>query len=988
MDKVPFVNNIPKIFNQITEPLRKIGNVIVGNLSSVSRYILVCFLILIAAFSSWILSIPPSKPNLLAPVLSLAWWLNPLERGAVLRLPIINVDTEPVAYSIEKDEFYISFIDPAINRMNFIYINNNGDIHSSGKEHYRMEDINKSRIPEEQTIYFAYDSSDLNPAAMNQVNKLAKEMAKFPEYWIDLSGHTGKKESIEYNLALGERLARSVKKALVAAGVEGDRISTISYGEERPKYLDLKDEQKNYRVETRFAGEGINRFQNEPNPEKENANAEINWKSIPMETISDDANDLIKINESWSLSNDKGLILSNHNGQGWMPVVVTKKYAEGYLKKREPAFEFNFKDNKFQWRKKETLREGASSKTLESLNTSSSASSTEWSKEDFHRTYPAPLAYIIIGILGLMVLIVISVKEISDPVNSNNIVEHFASDAPISIASRDCLGFNRIARSISQFLRNEKTTPPLTIAVTGQWGCGKSSLMQLLASDLKEHRIRPVWLNAWHHQNESQFLYGLLNAIRSQGIPSIFSGAHLLFRMKLLISRIKHEPFYALILAALLAIPIGFLSAVEKGSLPTNWFTVWLAKENWAMLATTALPFLWGLSNLSGEKLTKLAAGKFKQRLMRLTSSKIDLQSAAGLRDQFVREFRHLCNAVGISTLTVFIDDLDRCSEKRVMDVLETVNFLVSSGKCIVVFGMDREPVERAIGNYYGASYKDAEGEELIHFARRYLEKLVNIEVPVPVAKGEKTIDLVAPKSKEKIRPMRFLKSSISILLLIIFFSFSLYFGAEFGKIVSKIDVESNVALPASRDKRPGDANETVDKTGTAPFDGVSIIKEQESKKANHTYTFGPLIFLFVLAGFLTFENHRHRRRVLVFDSEDFTHAIHDWILLMGHRNSTPRRIKRFVNRARFLTMRLRNDRESGITENDLVTMTGLHELDPNLLEIIEKGEKTELKNELDRLIPNNDTETITKMVGQCNTFYNTKTITVFKSWVLGIDVR
>ena len=63
--------------------------------------------------------------------------------------------------------------------------------------------------------------------------------------------------------------------------------------------------------------------------------------------------------------------------------------------------------------------------------------------------------------------------------------------------------------------------PPLTIAVTGEWGSGKSSLMNLLRVDLRRYGFRPVWFNAWHHQKEENLLASLLEMVRSQADPSL-----------------------------------------------------------------------------------------------------------------------------------------------------------------------------------------------------------------------------------------------------------------------------------------------------------------------------------------------------------------------------------------------------------------------------------------------------------------------------------
>src|ERR1700724_1577599 len=69
------------------------------------------------------------------------------------------------------------------------------------------------------------------------------------------------------------------------------------------------------------------------------------------------------------------------------------------------------------------------------------------------------------------------------------------------------------AWGLSRFWRNEKTQPPLTLAVTGEWGTGKSSLMNLLRSDLKRYGFRPVWFNAWHQQKAEHLLAPLLEGV-------------------------------------------------------------------------------------------------------------------------------------------------------------------------------------------------------------------------------------------------------------------------------------------------------------------------------------------------------------------------------------------------------------------------------------------------------------------------------------------
>ena len=87
---------------------------------------------------------------------------------------------------------------------------------------------------ENEKIYFDFDKSDLKPEARAILRKKADWLLKHPEYSVRIEGNCDERGTNEYNLALGQRRADAAKKFLVALGVDESRISTISYGEERP----------------------------------------------------------------------------------------------------------------------------------------------------------------------------------------------------------------------------------------------------------------------------------------------------------------------------------------------------------------------------------------------------------------------------------------------------------------------------------------------------------------------------------------------------------------------------------------------------------------------------------------------------------------------------------------------------------------------------------------------------------------------------------
>jgi peptidoglycan-associated lipoprotein len=83
-------------------------------------------------------------------------------------------------------------------------------------------------------IHFDFDKYDIRPRDLETLKENASWLQKFPKAKIQIEGHCDERGTNEYNLALGERRADSTKKYLISIGIAGDRISTISYGEERP----------------------------------------------------------------------------------------------------------------------------------------------------------------------------------------------------------------------------------------------------------------------------------------------------------------------------------------------------------------------------------------------------------------------------------------------------------------------------------------------------------------------------------------------------------------------------------------------------------------------------------------------------------------------------------------------------------------------------------------------------------------------------------
>jgi peptidoglycan-associated lipoprotein len=83
-------------------------------------------------------------------------------------------------------------------------------------------------------IHFDYDQYDIRRADEEILRENAAFLKKNPQMKIQIEGHCDERGTSEYNLALGERRANSAKRYLISLGIAPDRISTISYGKERP----------------------------------------------------------------------------------------------------------------------------------------------------------------------------------------------------------------------------------------------------------------------------------------------------------------------------------------------------------------------------------------------------------------------------------------------------------------------------------------------------------------------------------------------------------------------------------------------------------------------------------------------------------------------------------------------------------------------------------------------------------------------------------
>ncbi len=91
-----------------------------------------------------------------------------------------------------------------------------------------------SELKDNNTVYFAYNSENIQDSYLSVIQSHAQYLKSNPNARIIIEGHTDERGTPEYNIALGERRARSVARYMSNLGVDVNQLSIVSYGEEKP----------------------------------------------------------------------------------------------------------------------------------------------------------------------------------------------------------------------------------------------------------------------------------------------------------------------------------------------------------------------------------------------------------------------------------------------------------------------------------------------------------------------------------------------------------------------------------------------------------------------------------------------------------------------------------------------------------------------------------------------------------------------------------
>lgn len=260
----------------------------------------------------------------------------------------------------------------------------------------------------------------------------------------------------------------------------------------------------------------------------------------------------------------------------------------------------------------------------------------------------------------------------------------------------DLLGFHRFVHAIEKLAVMEQLQP-LTVGVYGTWGGGKSSVMRMAYRNLEAtDGVVAIWISSWTLEDfshtKSALIISILKALKDN--QSYFSS----FKSELDKLRKRVDWMRAGVLVAKSGLAIGTAYASAQAGQPQP----------------VSFPSL--------DDITKV----FKTQ----EDDDGDVTSVAGFQEEFAK----LLDAAKIKSLVVFIDDLDRCMPRTIVQNFEAIRLFLAVPKTVFVIGASEEIIESAISTQYPPQ------ERGVSYGKQYLEKIIQVPINLPPLNSQETL--------------------------------------------------------------------------------------------------------------------------------------------------------------------------------------------------------------------------------------------------------
>ena len=317
-------------------------------------------------------------------------------------------------------------------------------------------------------------------------------------------------------------------------------------------------------------------------------------------------------------------------------------------------------------------------------------------------------------------------------------------------AMEDLLGVQHYADALAKFVLHPETQP-LVIGIHGPWGKGKSTFMNFVEAALINKRsaadaeIVTVDFNAWRYQDSQQIWAGLACKITERLEARLSWWNQIgLWRQNAWARRRGELLSYGFALAV--GIAVAILVAIQ----PPDGNQIQSLQDFYRLLGTDKYLKL----GLGGGAAVLLLLWRIPQ-LLQPTSQRIleygrlpDYRTQMGYQHRVLDDVRRVYGVlkrkrereVGLPVrVVVFIDDLDRCSEEKIVEILQAINLILGASEFFVFLGVASEMLHRAIRNHYKRDDEEVEED----FPLRYLEKIIQVSFRLPQLPPERQDPLI-----------------------------------------------------------------------------------------------------------------------------------------------------------------------------------------------------------------------------------------------------
>jgi predicted KAP-like P-loop ATPase len=275
----------------------------------------------------------------------------------------------------------------------------------------------------------------------------------------------------------------------------------------------------------------------------------------------------------------------------------------------------------------------------------------------------------------------------------------------------DLLDFKHLVAAVTSIINN-KGLHPATLGIYGDWGSGKSSLMQMVRSTIENRvdtKIMAIQFNGWLFESYDDAKSALMGTILDEMAGKRKLGP----KAKELLVKLIHKVDW-------MRVGLGIGKYFGAHAVAGDLGLVMAAATDIPAAAQAIASRVKDINKDEVEKLIKEDGGG--QANVRMA-----------IRD-FHEDFKNLLKESGIETLVVFIDDLDRCNPGTVIDIFEAIRLFLFVPNSVFVIAADEDLIR------YAVSTKFPGFQERSGIGRDYLEKLIQYPVKVP-ALGKSEIE-------------------------------------------------------------------------------------------------------------------------------------------------------------------------------------------------------------------------------------------------------